>query len=232
MNKFDLVFFDTDSITFAKPDGAPFSSDEQGRLQEALNSLFPPRIRWEKNFYADKILVLKTKNYVIQDTQNPNPKKHFTFKGSGIKASTKEPALKEFIKAIIDSLLFERGDYTEIYMRYAQEAVNVKDMSRWVTRKGITDKVLTNERTNERKVREALVGSDYVEGDRVYLYFRPDGSLCLLERFDRDYCTKTLLRKLHDTSKLFANVLDVDKFFPNLALKKNREFVEELVRCA
>jgi len=229
MQNFNLVFFDTDSITFCKPDGAEFSLEEQDVLQTALNSLFPQRIRWEKNFYVPKVVVLKTKNYVVFDPNNSNPKKKLTLKGSGIKASTKEPALKEFIRDIIDSMLFDRGDYREIYLRYAQEILGIRDMSRWVTRRTISDKVLSNTRTNESKIRDAIQGTDYVEGDRVYLYFRSDGTLNLLEKFSEDYCRKTLLRKLHATAQLFGEVLDVRELFPNLSLKRSAKYVEELL---
>lgn len=228
MYNFDLVFCDTDSITFCKPDGTEFSSDERDRLESELNSLFPQRIRWERNFYVPKVVVIKTKNYIVFDPDNSNPKKRLTLKGSAIKASTKEPALKQFVKDIIDSILFERGDYNEIYLRYAQEILKVRDMARWVTRKTITDKVLGNERTNESKIRDAIKGTDYVEGDRIHLYFRPDRTLALLEHFDGNYCKKSLLKKLYDTSRLFENVLDVDQFFPNLSLKRNAQYVEDL----
>lgn len=231
MHQFELIFCDTDSVTFCKPDGTIFSSEEQDKLQEELNSLFPERIRWEKNFYVEKVVVLRIKNYIIFDPQHKDPKKRLILKGSGIKASTKEPALKQFIRDIIDSMLFDRGDYNEVYLRYAQEILNVRDMSRWVTRKTLTDKTLTNERTNERKVRDAIVGSDYVEGDRVYLYFRPDGTLNLLERFSNDHCKKTLLKKLHATAQLFENVLDVRELFPNLSLKRSAKYVEDLALC-
>jgi len=224
VNNFEMVFVDTDSITFCKPGGEGFSKEEQENLRTSLNTLYPERISWEPNFYAEKVIVLKTKNYVVWAGGK------LKVKGSAIKASTKEPALKQFIKDIIQSMLEDRGDYAEIYHRYAREIAEIRDMSRWVTRKTITDKVLTNIRTNEKKVREAIAGTEYVEGDRIYLYFRPDKSLRLLEHFDGDYCRKSLLRKLWTTAQVFANVIDVKIFFPNLALKKNGGLLDEL--CA
>ena len=225
MNKFDFVFVDTDSITFCKPGGLTFSNEEQTKLQDSLNSLFPKQIHWEKNFYAQKVLVLKTKNYVILD---PTAKKPLKIKGSALKASTKEPALKEFIKEMIDSMLYDKNNYSEIYFRYAREILDVKDMKRWASRKTITQAVLTSPRTNETKVLAALDGSEYVEGDRVFMFFKEDQSLSLLERFDGDYCKKTLLKKLFNTSLIFGNVLDVKTIFPNLTLKKNGGLLNEV----
>lgn len=225
MNKFDFVFVDTDSVTFCKPGGTEFSPEEQVILQDSLNTIFPEKIRWEKNFYAKKVIVVKTKNYVVFD---PTAKKPLKIKGSALKASTKEPALKEFIKELVDAMLNDRQNYTEIYFKYAQEILNMPDIKRWSSRKTITASVLNPKRTNEQKVLDAIAGTEYVEGDRVFMFFKEDSSLSLVERFDGDYCRKTLLKKLFNTAQVFSKVLDVKSIFPNLALKKNGKLLNEI----
>jgi len=230
LKQFNLAFIDTDSITFNKPNGEAFLPQECIALQEELNTLFPEKIRWEHNFYASKVLVLRTKNYIVYDPDNENPRKKLIYKGSAVKASTKEPALKEFIKAIINAMLHDQTNFEQIYLQYAKEALNVQDMKRWASRKTISDKVLKNSRTNEVKVRDAIEGTDYVEGDRVYLYFKPDKTLGLLEYFNGEYCKISLLKKLFSTAQLFEHVLNTKTLFPNLALKRNQNIMEELCK--
>lgn len=225
MNNFDFVFVDTDSVTFCKPGGAEFSAEEQEILQDSLNAIFPEKIRWEKNFYAKKVIVVKTKNYVVFD---PMSKKPLKIKGSALKASTKEPALKEFIKELIDAMLNDNQNYTQIYYKYAQEILNMSDIKRWASRKTITSSVLNPKRTNEQKVYDAIQGTEYVEGDRVFMFFKENGDLSLVEHFDGDYCRKTLLKKLFNTAKVFSNILDITNTFPNLTLKKNGELLNEI----
>jgi hypothetical protein len=219
---FKIVNADTDSISFCKADGGEFSAEEQTRLLNELNSLFPSQIHWEHDGIYSKFIVLKAKNYILYNG------KKVKIKGSALRASTKEPALKEFIKEIIDAMLYDKNNYQEIYWKYAQEIMNVQDMKRWASRKTITTAVLGGKRTNEKKVLDALEGSEYVEGDRVFMFFKSDQSLSLIENFNGDYCKKTLLKKLFNTAQIFGNILDVKQIFPNLTLKRNGTLLNEM----
>lgn len=219
-NNFVLVNADTDSVSISRPNGEDFASEADKILQE-VNSLFPPKIRFEHDGFYKKIIVIKAKNYILWDG------KKLKYKGSAIKASTKEPALKEFIQRIIQSMLDDDGAYKYIYTDYVKEIFDIKDMKRWVTRKTITDKVLNAKRTNEQKVLDAIKNSEYTEGDRVYLYFKEDDTLGLVEHFDGNYSKDKLLEKLFKTARTFDTVLDMD-MFPNLKLKKNKELLSDL----
>lgn len=221
-HNFHLAGCDTDSILICKPDGAPFSEEERASLRNELNSHFPPTITWEDDGYFDSAVVVRSKNYVLK-----TPEGKMKIKGSGLVASQKEVALKEFINKLIDLMLTTETGYVELYTIYAKEIKNVQDIKRWCTRKTITEKVLFPQRTNEQKVLDAIKGKDYVEGDRAYFFYRPDESLCLVEDYAGVYDVTALLKKLHDTVKIFSTVLDI-KQFPNYALKRNKDALDAL----
>jgi DNA polymerase, archaea type len=212
---FKLVNADTDSISFCTPDSSVLSEDAQLGLLKELNSLYPIKIHFEHDGFYKKVIVVKAKNYIMWDG------KKLKYKGSAIKASTKEPALKEFIQKIIDAILNDSNHYTEIYDGYVKEIQNVKDIKRWVSRKTLTSTVFKSKRTNETKVVDAIKGTEYVEGDRAYFYFKEDGTLSLEEHFRNDYSKKHLLGKLFKTSLVFKPILPVKELFPNYSLKRH-----------
>ena len=100
MHDFKIANLDTDSISFSKQDGSVFSKQEQTCLLEELNSLFPPTIRWEHDGIFSRVVVIKAKNYILKSESGK-----VKIKGSALKATGREPALKEFINKVIDSYL-------------------------------------------------------------------------------------------------------------------------------
>lgn len=217
---FVLVNADTDSISFCKKDNTPFTEEETESLLNEVNSLFPERINFENDGVFKKVIVIKAKNYVLWDG------KKMKTKGSALKATTKEPALRELIDRIIYEILEDKSDIVKIYNDYIKEALNVKDMKRWASRKSITEAVLNPERTNEQKVADALEGEEFQPGDRRYFYFKSDGSLSLLENFDGDYDKYKLIEKIWKTIQIFSTVLDVS-ILPKYHLKTKRKLLDE-----
>jgi DNA polymerase I len=216
---FQIVNADTDSISFSKSLGGEFTESERRELLDAVNGLYPPRIHFEDDGYYKKIIVTKAKNYILYDG------KKVKTKGSALKATTKEPALKQFIQDVIDQILKDHTKidaFVAIYDFYVHEIQQISDIKRWATRKTITQAVLNPKRTNESKILDALVGVEYSEGDRFHFYFKADGSLGLAEKFDGDYDRDTLLAKLYNTAQVFEQVLDCT-IFPNYKLKRNKE---------
>lgn len=219
---YKLVNADTDSISICKVDGAEWTEEEQQEFLTGLNAQFPEKIKWEHDGYYKKVVVIKIKNYILYDG------KKVKIKGSALKGTGKEPALREFMEKVVDSLLNDKDNLQELYNKYAKEALEVKDIKRWVSKKTLSDKTFNSTRTNETKIADAVEGTDYQEGDKIYCYFRPDGSLRLVEKFDGEYDKKVLLKKLHATAQIFENVLDTKNLFPNYALKRNQENLELL----
>ena len=220
MYNFKLVNCDTDSVTVCKQDGSPFSESEQENLLKELNSLFPSQIHWEPDGYFESIIVLKTKNYILYDG------KKVKIKESSLRDPKREPALKEFIHAIIDSIIYKKYNYLEIYEKYVKEILNVTDIKRWSSKKTVTSNVMNGTRMNEIKVREAIEDSEYKEGDKCYMYYDLDENLRLVEDFDGRYHITRLLGKLYKTALIFSNVIDKD-LFKNYSLKRSEKELDK-----
>jgi len=219
---FTLINADTDSIMFSKQDQSPFSDQEQQDLLNDLNSLFLSQIHFEHDGLFPRVLIIKAKNYALWDG------KKLKIKGSALKASTKEVALKDLLNEVLNALIHDLGDPKAIYDRYIQEALKVKDIKRWASRKTITSKVLEGERLNETKVKDAIAGSEYVEGDKIYTFFKEDGTLELVENYKGDYSVDRLLKKIYNTIETFETVLPVKEMFLNYSLKRNKPLLDEL----
>lgn len=220
-----LINGDTDSIMVGKPDGSPFSDVEQKQLLTELNSQFPENIRFEEDGYFSSVIILKAKNYILQDQKGK-----VKTKGSSLRDQKKEKGLKEMMDRMIEVMLkpempVDNARLTEIYMEYVREIMDVKEITRWCTKKSYSQKVEEGTRTNETKVKDAIQGTEYKVGDKLFLFYKEDDTLCLVEKFTGDYNKIRLLKRLFDTVKIFANVIDVKELFINYSLKKNQKLL-------
>lgn len=210
---------DTDSISFCKRDMSEFSPDELKILLAQINEQSPDKVLWEDDGYYKTVIALKAKNYVMYNG------KKLTIKGSSLKASTKSEAMKEFTKRIIETIVYTEGEaethskLQDLYMEYVNEAMNVSDIRRWSSRKTLSSTMQESERKNETKVIDAIAGSNYREGDRFYVFKKPDESLCLAENFDGEYDKRHLLKNIYDTMTGFDTVIPVKSLFINYSLK-------------
>jgi len=222
-----IVNADTDSISFAKSNEGEFSEAECDELLADLNAQYPEKIKFEDDGLFKRVCVLKAKNYILYDG------KKIKIKGSALKATTKSPALKEFINKIIEYMIHTPGmqqeDILGIYTSYVKEISNIQEIKRWAARKTISDKVLNSERTNESKLRDAIEGTEIVEGDRCYVYYTPENELKLVQDFDGNYNKDRLYQNLYDTAWVFESVLDCEMLFTNYKLKKNKKLLEEIL---
>jgi hypothetical protein len=177
-------------------------------------------IRWEDDGYYKTVVVVKAKNYVLQDEDGD-----VTIKGSGLKGTMKERALQQFMREVIELLLKGRKDrLVRLYETYVKRVDNLTDITDWCFKKTVTKSVLEPERTNEDRVKDALDLETVSEGDKVYLFFKSAEQLCLREEFDGTYDKDKLFKKLYDTLCVFETLIDVD-LFPNYALKRNKELL-------
>ena len=224
MYNFQITNTDTDSISFCKPTGEAFSKLEIDSLIKELNDISPEFMDWENDGYFPNFIVLKGKNYIMIDDKGKR-----TLKGSSLKSSTLEPALKAMLNEMIDAILFDNIEGMKaIYMEYVLHVrdgiTNIKD---WSSKKSLSPTTFNSERKNETKIVDALVGSEYKSGDRIYVY--PfDDKLILAERFDGQYDKEVYYKKLYKTTERFATILPVKDMFTNFALKKNVKLLEEL----
>jgi DNA polymerase elongation subunit (family B) len=215
-NGFQIVNADTDSISITL-NGEVLPDETRKKIVEDINSLYPSRIRFEDDGYYSSVVVVKAKNYVLQ-TEDGKVKT----KGSALKATMKEKALKEFIDNVIKHLLANNKDQIlDVYHQYVKEIYFLTDITRWSSKKTITDKVLNAERTNEQKVLDAIEGEELQEGDKIFVYFTKDESLKLQDKWDKenpDHDPENLVEKLYKTLKIFETVLDMG-VFPKYHLK-------------
>jgi DNA polymerase elongation subunit (family B) len=224
---FTVPKVDTDSITIWK-NGEAFNNDEVKQLLNEINGLLPIEIKFELDSMYDSIMVVKAKNYAYREGDK------ITVKGSALKASTKCLALKEMIKYIIKNTLYGKSfeEIKQLYIEYIKEASNVKDIKRWAARKTLSSTMMESSRTNETKVLDALEGSDYTEGDRFFVYYKPDNSLGLVENFDGEYNKPRLYKNIYDTISVFDTIFDIKTHFPNYSLKKNLKIINEIINVA
>lgn len=215
MNNFQLNIIDTDSVSFCKQDGSFFTIEERKKLIKEINDLSPEFMQWSDDGYYKKVIALKTKNYVLQKEDGK-----VIFKGGCFKDQKKEPKLRQFMKDIINEVLEERYNYISVYNRYRDEILNITDITPWCSKKTLTLKVLEGSRLNETKLMDALSDSEYVEGDKMYVFYLQDDTLCLKENFKGEYNRKRLLKRLYDTVKIFSGIIDISQF-TNYSLKKN-----------
>jgi DNA polymerase elongation subunit (family B) len=242
-----LVNIDTDSLSFAKKDGSPFSDEENRMIEKEINQIMYSE--WEPDGEFDRVLVVKAKNYCLL----PKGESKLKFKGSSLVDSKKEPALIEMLANVISSLIYENEDALNIYHKYVLEAVNIDDIMRWATKKSITKKVFESDRLNETKVVDAIEGRDVQIGDKVFLYSVIDGVkpkvvngvvqkskrtgevltvenkiLRLADEFDGNYDSSHYLKRVYDTISILEPVLEFDKF-KNYSLKKLQSEVDNIV---
>ncbi len=223
MNNYLISLVDTDSIFLYKPDQSSFTIEERKIILENINNKLPEFIKFSDNGYYSRVLVLKSKNYVmVKDGK-------VKYKGSGILASMKEPKFQKFIKDVIQLFLEDKQDrIVNLYHSYVKEILTINDISEYCSKKTVTSKVLNPKRTNEQKVLDALEDEEGVqEGDKVHVYYDQEENLKLKEHWNNDHDMYRLLGKLYKTALIFSNIID-KKLFINYSLKTKRKLLETL----
>jgi hypothetical protein len=208
----------------SKLDAGIFSKEEQIKYTSELNELFPELINWELEDIFSNVIVLKAKNYILKREDGK-----VIYKGSALKSSKTEPKLKQFLYDIINEILEERYDYISVYNRYRDEILNITDITPWCTKKTLSSTVMESTRANETKVMDAISESEYVEGDKFYVFYKEDDTLCLKENFKGEYNKKRLLKRLYDTVKIFSGIIDINQFpkYYNKKLLKELGVIDE-----
>lgn len=213
---------DTDSIMFSKRDGSPFSLEEQSSLIKEINALMPEMIVWDHDGIYQTVLILKAKNYALWDG------KKIKIKGSALKGSAREIALKSFIDKTIELLLNDqKEEVVVLYNNTVKSVFTIQDIHPYCSKKTVTQKLYDSDRTNEKNVLEAIGDTKVQLGDKIWVYFDLEGKLKLKEAWNNDHDPWKLVAKLFNTIKIFKSVIDITQY-PNYSLKKNRKLIEEL----
>jgi DNA polymerase I len=216
---FQLVNADTDSILVS---GGEWTDTNRKIKLAELNSLYPARVRWEDDGTFDSVVVVAAKNYSLKNGAK------IKNKGGSLKATQKEPALREFIGRALELLHDGRqSDILALYDSYASEIMNLRDIKRWCARKTYTQAVANAARTTEAKVLAAMPEGVQL-GDKVFVYFDVNEALQNSANWKQDHCTKRLLGKLHDSALVFESVFNC-KLLRNYALKREQNALKTLI---
>jgi hypothetical protein len=223
-HNFKIVGGDTDSIMFCKPDMSLFTEDEQESLLSEINSLLPKEIKFANDGIFSRVLYLKSKNYVMVDSKGKRK-----MKGSALKSATLEPKMKQLLNEMIDALVEDKPYLLlSIYHKYIREASKITDIKPWAKKMTLSATTYASTRKNETNIIDAIKDTEYVEGDKCYLYFKSDGSLCLADKFDGDYHHAKYYEKVYNTALRFSTIID-DSIFLNFKLKRNSEELEKVL---
>lgn len=174
---FDLVNVDTDSFSITQ--NKVVTKEDFKTFLKALNEQFPDLIRWEDDGIYTKVIVIRAKNYVLLKDGKTK------LKGSAITDQKKEPALKEMLERMIQVMLDdEKAALPMIYREYIREALNIKFVNRWATKKTVTKAVLSPARLTEQKILNAIneciekkIIEGIQEGDKIWLYNSINGTI-------------------------------------------------------
>jgi len=174
---YDLVNTDTDS--FSMTNGEKPTKETFQELLDDLNSLYSDMIVWEDDGLFDKVIVVAAKNYVlVRDGK-------VKYKGSSLTDQKKEPILIQFQHDLIDILLTDfkykilvrEEALLECFNRYCKKALDIKDINKWVTKKTVTDKMVSGSTVAGAKAYDACleaIEKDVIkgvqEGDKIWVY--------------------------------------------------------------
>ena len=224
---YEIVLVDTDSIKYYCPQ-EPLTPEVTAVNTAEVNSLFPSGIKWDDEGIYKVFVVVKSKNYIMVDSNDK-----VKLKGSSMKSSKLEPSLKVLQKDIIDMLIGRNNESIQaIYERHAKNAAKIKDITPWSSRKAISERTVSSTRKNERLLIEALAGEPYQLGDRFEFYYTRDGVLKLSGKFDPekpDHDVKRILGKIYKTCQVFASVADTESL-TNFVLSKHAKEYNDMVR--
>jgi len=231
---FRLLNAETDSIFINKPDNSPFSDEEKNKLLKELNDLFPDLINWESDGEYERCIIFKGKNYVLYN------KDKTIYKGSALKSSKLEPALKEMQKKMIEALILDKqAELLDIYEFYIKEINEITDIKRWCQKKTWTAKIgncrghdtmskeekkIAGIRKNESDIFDAAANKIMQEGDKLYVYPTIIKENCETKVYKNGKIKekRTIVTGLklaenwandHDKNKLYNRIFDNIKLF-------------------
>lgn len=224
-HNFKIVGGDTDSIMFCKPDQTPFTKEEQENLLKEINGLLPKEIKFANDGISKRVIYLKAKNYVMVDEKGK-----WKIKGSALKSSTLEPALKDMIHKMLKALVDDRQE--ELAVIYLEMIRNIRDrnidIKQWAKKMQLSPTTFNSTRTNETKIVDAIKGTEYKSGDRIYVYAAEGDTLRLVEHYNNDYDQEKMYSKAFKATQRFATILPVKEMFLNYSLKKHKALLETL----
>ena len=224
---YKIVLVDTDSIKYYHPE-RELTAEETAQNTKEVNALFPSGIKWDDEGIYKVFVVVKSKNYIMVDSNDK-----VKLKGSSMKSSKLEPSLKNLQKDIINILIGrDNASFEQVYYTHCRNASRITDIKPWSSRKTISERTIASQRRNEKLLVEALAGEQYQLGDKFEFYYTRDGILKLSSNFDPlrpDHDVKRILGKIYKTCQVFSNITPAEQL-PNYTLIKNAKEYNDMVK--
>ena len=203
---------DTDGVFFSPPDDIRTRAQEEALIGDVGNHL-PSTIRLAHDGRYARMLSLKLKTYALLDYDG-----HLTLKGSALRNRRMEPCFQELLRTLARLFLTDRRDdareaYFSLAERIQLQTLEPREFSQWSMLKQST----IDQHPRLKQLLARLPGG-WRYGERLEVYERQDGSLALVEEYDRDENRAVLLRHLRDTAGRFEQLFDsreeFEAFFP------------------
>ncbi|MBA2248130.1 MAG: ribonuclease H-like domain-containing protein [Chloroflexia bacterium] len=213
---------DTDGVFFSPPDDVRTRAEEDALIAAVGNHL-PRTIRLAHDGRYARMLSLKLKTYALLDYDD-----HLTLKGSALRNRRMEPCFQELLRTLARLFLTDRRDdareaYFSLAGRIQDQTLEPRDFSQWSMLKQST----IDQHPRLKQLLTRLPGG-WRYGERLEVYERQDGSLALVEEYDRDENRSVLLRHLRDTATRFEQLFDsreeFDAFFPPIKPETDLDF--------
>lgn len=128
---------------------------------------------------------------------------------------------------LTEDQLMRISDIYHNYIKKVRDGIPKDEIKSWCSKKTLTEKIWSSERTNESKIKDAIEGTEYKESDKIWTYFKEDGSLGLMENYNYDYDKTKMYEKIFRSINIFENILPEDLFL-NYKLKKNVDKISQL----
>jgi DNA polymerase I len=149
------------------------------------------------------MLSLKTKNYVLETYEGRK-----IFKGASLRSRADERYGRRFLAKAVDCLLEHQFDrvaelYAQTIEDLLQRRIPIEDLAR---RERVTEKTFQS----EQKRRSAAVAEGVPVGEHVMVYERMDGTLGLLEQYNKDENPKYYMDKLYKFAQRLREAFDGD----------------------
>lgn len=191
----EIIEVDTDGVYFTSPDS---SSDYVDRLVGSIQ--VPQGIALEVGGIYDKMISLKTKNYILENGDKR------VVAGASLNNRHVEPIFRDFIDEAIELCLY--GDPNEldlIYRKYALEILKGPGATRLARKERVTEKTLAP-KTPRWKL-AAAIGKKAQEGDYVWVYNTRDHLIRLSDEYHDDEDTTYYMGRLYEMVERFRPVL-------------------------
>lgn len=212
-----LVNADTDSISFVPTEGLSI-----GDCLQQVNDLCPDRIKWENDGQYDAVIVVKAKNYLLKSGDKVK------IKGSALKATMKETALRDFLSDCLDLMIEKDFDgIEELYMEQVDKIKYLKDITPWAFKKTVTESLINETTTAQVRAHDAIKHLHYQEGDKFRMFYKTATELCVVDEFDGTFDSDRLYQKVFDTVKIFEPIFLQHYGYYDRVIKKTGEVKKE-----